>query len=70
MDLSTFVRRQPICAVAPGRKPEPAYYEIYTSIELLCQTMMPEIDIRTNRWLFQDFKRHLDRRMIAYFMAS
>lgn len=22
------------------------------------------------QWLFQDFKRHLDRRMIAYFMAS
>lgn len=65
-DLSAFVRHQPICAVAPGRKPKPAYYEIYTLIELLCQTLMPEIDIRTNRWLFQDFKRHLDRRMIAY----
>lgn len=65
-DLSSLVRRQPICAVAPGRKPEPVYYEIYTSIGLLCQTLMPEIDIRTNRWLFQEFKRHLDRRMIAY----
>ncbi len=69
-DLSAFVRRQPICAVAPGRKPEPVYYEIYTSIGLLCQTLMPEIDIRTNRWLFQDFKKHLDRRMIAYLVQN
>jgi len=70
VDLSDFVRRQPICAVAPGRKPEPAYYEIYTSIELLCQTIMPEIDIRTNRWLLQDLKKHLDRRMIAYLVHN
>jgi hypothetical protein len=65
-DLSTLIRRQPICAVARGRKPEPAYYEIYTSIELLRQTMMPDIDLRANPWLFQDLTKHLDRRMIAY----
>ena len=70
VDLSAFIRRQPICAVAPGRKAEPAYYEIYTSIESLCQTMMPGTDIRSNRWLFQEFKKHLDRRMIAYLMQN
>ena len=70
VDLSAFVRRQPICTVAQGCKPEPSYYEIYTSTQLLCQTMMPEIDIQTNRWLFQDFKKHLDRRMIAYLVQN
>ncbi|MCH6588149.1 MAG: hypothetical protein IH805_07535, partial [Proteobacteria bacterium] len=65
-DLSTLIRRQPICAVAPGRKPEPVYYEIYTSIESLRQTVMPDVDLRANQWLFQDFTKHLDRRMIAY----
>ena len=65
-DLSTLIRRQPICAVARGRKPEPVFYEIYTSIELLRQTMMPEIDLQANHWLFQDLTKHLDRRMIAY----
>ncbi len=65
-DLSTIIRRQPICAVAPGRKPEPVYYEIYTSIESLRETLMPDVDLRANQWLFQDLTKHLDRRMIAY----
>ncbi len=65
-DLSTFIRRQPICAVVRDRKPEPVYYEIYTSIEALRQIVMPGVDLRANQWLFQDFTKHLDRRMIAY----
>jgi hypothetical protein len=65
-DLSTIVRQQPICAMARDRKPEPAFKEIYTSIALLCETLMPDIDIQANPWLFQDLTRHLDRRMISY----
>jgi hypothetical protein len=65
-DLSTIVRQQPICAMARDRKPEPAFKEIYTSITLLCETLMPEIDIQANPWLFQDLTRHLDWRMISY----
>ncbi len=65
-DLSTIIRRQPICAVVPDRKPEPVYYEVYTSIDSLRQTVMPEVDLRANQWLFQDLTKHLDRRMIAY----
>ena len=65
-DLSTFIRRQPICAVVRDRKPEPVYYEIYTSIEALRQIVMPDVDLRANQWLFQDLTKHLDRRMIAY----
>jgi hypothetical protein len=65
-DLSTIVRRQPICAVVRDRKPEPVYHEIYTSIGSLCETLMPGVDIQANPWLFQDLTQHLDRRMIAY----
>ena len=65
-DLSTFIRRQPICAVVRDRKPEPVYYEIYTSIASLRETLMPDIDMQANLWLFQDLTKHLDRRMIAY----
>ena len=65
-DLSTIIRHQPICAVVRDRKPEPAFHEIFTSIELLCETLMPGIDVQANPWLFQDLTQHLDRRMIAY----
>ncbi len=65
-DLSTIIRRQPICAVVRDRKPEPVYYEIYTSIASLRETLMPDIDMQANQWLFQDLTKHLDRRMISY----
>ena len=65
-DLSTIIRRQPICAVVRNRKPEPVYYEIYTSIASLRETLMPDIDVQANQWLFQDLTKHLDRRMISY----
>lgn len=65
-DLSTMIRRQPICAVVPGQKPQPVFSEIYTSIEFLRRTLMPDVDIYSNRWLFQDLTRHLDRRVISY----
>jgi len=65
-DLTSMVRRQPICAVADGQPPKPVFIEIFTSIDSLRQTLTPDVDILANRWLFQDLTRHLDRRMIAY----
>ncbi len=65
-DLSTIIRHQPICAVVRDRKPVPAFNEIYTSIAMLCETLMPEIDVQANPWLFRDLTQHLDRRMISY----
>lgn len=65
-DLSTIIRHQPICAVVRDRKPEPAFYEIFTSIKLLCDMLMPEVDVQSNPWLFRDLTQHLDRRMISY----
>ncbi len=65
-DLTTMILRQPICAVTVERKPEPIFLEIYTSIESLRRTLMPDVDLHANNWLFQDLTRHLDLRMIAY----
>ncbi len=65
-DLSTMIRRQPICAVARDHDPKPVYHEIYISIEALRETLMPNTDIHANPWLFQNLTRSLDRCMIAY----
>lgn len=65
-DLSGLIRRQAVCAVAQGQKPQPVFFEIFTSIEALRQALMPETDIHASRWLFQDLTQYLDKRVIAY----
>ncbi len=64
-DLSSVLRRQPICAVANDAKPAPIFHEIYVSVEDLRQNLLPSHDILSNRWLFQELTRHLDARMLA-----
>ena len=63
-DLSSLLRRQPVCAVVRGEKPAVLFTELYVSMDALSQTLMPTHDLRTNRWLFQELKRHLDRRVM------
>ncbi len=63
-DLSSMLRRQPVCAVVRGQKPELLFNELYISVETLRQTLMPTHDLLGNRWLFQELTRHLDRRMM------
>ncbi len=65
-DLTTMILRQPICAVRIDHKPEPVFVENFTSIESLRQTLMPDVDLHANIWLFQHLTRFLDRRMIAH----
>ena len=69
-DLSAMLCRQAICAVAKGAKPQPLFHEIYISIEALRQTLLPDVDLKANRWLFQDLTRRLDQRMIAMLMKN
>ncbi|MDH3594968.1 MAG: EAL domain-containing protein [Rhodospirillales bacterium] len=64
-DLSSVMRRQPVCAVSNDADPKTVFHEFYISIEDLRQKLLPSHDILANRWLFQDLTRHLDNRMIA-----
>ena len=65
-DLSGLIRRQAVCAVVRERKPEPVFYEVYTSIESLQDALLPEVDLRADPWLFRHLTQQLDRRVIAY----
>lgn len=69
-DLSGMLRRQGVCILAPGQDPKPVFFELFTSIESLRKTILPDIDLHSNRWLFQDLTRHLDRRVIAFLARS
>ena len=68
-DHSNFSRRQAICALVPGSKPEPVFREIYISIADLGEMLLPGRGILANRWLFQYLTQTLDQRVLAMLAA-
>ncbi|MCZ4280954.1 hypothetical protein O4H49_09215 [Kiloniella laminariae] len=64
-DLSSLLKRQAIFLVNEDRKPEPLFKELFFSIEQLQKTLLPTHNLLSNRWLFQDLTRYLDKRMLV-----
>lgn len=64
-DLSNFVRRQFVCHVDPKMVPEQRFSELFISIADLRETLMPGVNMASNKWLFQHLTETLDRRMLA-----
>ena len=64
-DLSNLVRRQFACAIGPKGMPEQMFSELFISIKDLRDTLLPGVDLTSNRWLFQHLTQTLDRRMLA-----
>lgn len=63
-DLSSVLRRQAICAVAEESDPKPIFNEVFISIFDLAKTVLPDVNLGTNRWLFQHLTGVLDRRVL------
>jgi len=63
-DLTQHVRRQPVCAILPGQPPKPVFAELFVSIDELRRRIMPDVQIGSNRWLFQHLTEVLDRRVL------
>ncbi len=64
-DLSSLVRRQPACALAPGMPPRPVFEEAYFSFDELRHRLLPNVHLMANRWLFQHLTCILDERMLT-----
>ncbi len=64
-DLSNMVRRQYICKVDTNMVPEQFFSEMFISIDDLRETLLPGVNLASNRWLFQHLTQTLDRRMLA-----
>ncbi len=64
-DLSNLMRRQPVCLIAQDHPPRPVFRELFISIGELANSLLPEVDLAANRWLFQHLTQFLDRRMLA-----
>src|SRR3546814_13050457 len=65
-DLSAITSRQPICEVGDDGRAVPMFYELFTSIGALRQTLMPDQNLFSDRWLFQYLTGKLDQRMLAW----
>lgn len=64
-DLANILRRQDVCAIIPGMRPEKIYHELYFSMYYLAQTLLPGHNITADDYLFRYLTRALDRRMLA-----
>ena len=64
-DLANILRRQDVCALIPGLRPEKIYHELYFSMYYLAQTLLPGHNITADDFLFRHLTRVLDRRMLA-----
>ncbi len=64
-DLSGILRRQSICIIKGNELPQPILNEVFISISELRQTLLPQIDLLSNRWLFQHLTETLDRRVLS-----
>ena len=65
MDLRTVVRRQAVSAVFPKTEPRHIFDELFVSTALLRKTLVPGIDLTSDRWLFQRLTETLDLRVLA-----
>ena len=67
IDVSGFLRRQPICKILPGLSTQPKLLanEIYVRVDDLQNTILPGVDLFANRWLFRHLTARLDQRVLA-----
>jgi EAL domain-containing protein (putative c-di-GMP-specific phosphodiesterase class I) len=64
-DMSNLMRRQAVCAMTPGAAPQAMFRELFISIADLQGTVIPDVDLFADPWLFQRLTQTLDRRILA-----
>lgn len=64
-DLTSVFRRQAVCAMSKDSdEPKPIFNELYISILDLAKSVLPDVNLAANRWLFQHLTQTLDRRVL------
>jgi EAL domain-containing protein (putative c-di-GMP-specific phosphodiesterase class I) len=69
-DLSTLLRRQPICRIVGDGPPQVVLHEIYVSIADLERRLMPGLRLLSDRYLFQFASHDLDKRVLQVIRAQ
>ena len=63
-DLSSVFKRQAVSVVHKDNPPKPIFNELFISIFDLAKTVLPDVNLAANRWLFQHLTQTLDRRVL------
>ena len=66
-DLSGLTKQQPICAIKPSEAPIPVMKEFFVAIPNLRRLIAKDVDITSDKWLFQRLTQTLDRRVLSQF---
>lgn len=66
VDFSSLIRRQAVCAVIGHAAPQMIFEEVYVSIPDLRDILLPDVDIKSNPWLFMHLTETLDKRVLAH----
>jgi hypothetical protein len=64
-DLANHLRRQAICAIVGKSPPQPIFSELFVSIADLRETLLPNVNLASSPWLFQQLTETLDRRVLS-----
>ncbi|MDA8230710.1 MAG: hypothetical protein M0006_05175 [Magnetospirillum sp.] len=64
-DIASVVRRQPCVRIAGKGHAEVEFQEFYMSIGDLQKTLAPDVNLLSNRWLFQHLSQALDLRVLS-----
>jgi len=64
-DLANMMRRQAICAIVGKALPQPVYNELFISIADLRETILPNVNLASSPWLFQQLTEVLDKRVLS-----
>ena len=64
-DLSNHMRRQAVCALVGKSPPQPVFNELFISIADLRETLLPDVNLNSSPWLFQQLTETLDRRVLS-----
>jgi len=64
-DIAGVVRRQACIRIVEHETAEVEFQEFYMSIADLQKALAPDIDILSNRWLFQHLSQELDQQVLA-----
>ncbi len=64
-DFSSLIRRQSVCAVIGKSPPQMIFDEVFVSIADLRDTLLPDVDLTANPWLFLHLTETLDKRVLA-----
>lgn len=64
-DLSNLMRRQSICVLQPGKKPQTVLQELFVSIADVEDSLAKGVELTSDPWLFQRLTLTLDKRMLA-----